>query len=392
MSIETLIQKSKIDRQFKKTEKVSCEDVEIPVHIVTHENPKDENFIFFAPGYGMLVEEMYKDHTLHAIHAEKRNILTFDPPPTGWEFTLTPEEKEKIKDCDAPPEEIRMAKSLIRVLEDPAIRAKIGENKIDVAAHSRGLGYTTIAALLRPDLFRTIGAYGGAGLIGKDSVPSLLWRTIIGQQHFRWWNPIDWGAEATDLEKLSREVATDRKRTGRNFFIKPFIRATEADVLKVYLELKAKKEAALKRGIEEYAAPTKEQQKVMGEVADAAGKSIFHYFWPGKKSGILPNTRRIKEIGGLANLQIDKALVRLSKDLGVGVVLAYGESDPVFQKHRHEVYTMSPEFRDAGIMLVSVNGGHGSLGERPVLTRTLMGAIEAKNNQIKETQTSRKEA
>ena len=178
------------------------------------------------------------------------------------------------------------------------------------------------------------------------------------------------------MPELAKQVANERKKAGYNRFVSPFVRASEGEIDLVQQELEAKRDAAAQRGIEEYATPTPKQQKAMNEVDGKAGGVTIKYLRDS------PN-RRFRELGGMANIRIHKSLVKLAKEHGIGIVLAYGDSDPVFPKKRQNVYTMSKEFKDAGILLVSARGTHGTLGAHPIMPRVLLGAMAVKNEELK---------
>lgn len=73
-------------------------------------------------------------------------------------------------------EQVQKARNTIAVLK------ACGIEKTDVIAHSEGTLFMTIAALERPDLFRSMVFMGPAGMIGKDTFPRLALRfaKVIG--------------------------------------------------------------------------------------------------------------------------------------------------------------------------------------------------------------------
>ena len=107
---------------------------------------------------------------LRRLYDDGRDTLTFDHPPAGGELPeLAPEEREAVKEFETSPEEIRAAKLLLAVLESKnAVQA-------DVMTHSRGIGYTAIAALRpRYGMMRMkYGMVGNDGGLSNDS-PALI--------------------------------------------------------------------------------------------------------------------------------------------------------------------------------------------------------------------------
>lgn len=372
MNMETFGKKNeRYELQFASADEVRVQDVTIPVYRLSPEKPANDTYTFFAPAFGQKVEEMYKDVGLKTLYEkEKMNLLTFDPPAEGAEFEITPEEHARIDEFEFPHEEIQMAKRLISVIDTLKTEGKIPDKKIDVIAHSRGMGYSTIAALLRPDLFSALVGYGGVGLIGKDNLARLLYGSFM--QGF---TTVDWGAEPTDMDQLSRDIAHERKTEGKNRWVSMFVRPSKEEVEAVKKELHDKKASAAQRGIEEYAAPTDDEKAIMDHVGGKSFGVTINYL----RENLFG--RRLQELRGMANIRIDRALVKIAKERGIGVGLAHGDNDPMFPKEKYEEIVLNPELRNAGIILHSLGATHGTAGERPIVMRQMAGLLQLVKNE-----------
>lgn len=92
---------------------------------------------------------------------EGRRSFSFDHPRIGGKVEKNP---------DYPTPELRKALALLDLIDNS------GSNKVDIVAHSEGAIYTVIAASLEPEKFRNIVLVGPGGMIGQDTLITLLGR------------------------------------------------------------------------------------------------------------------------------------------------------------------------------------------------------------------------
>lgn len=153
------------------------------------EKIKDKVPVLWAPAWGLNVD-VYK-RSLEELSEQERRVVSLTHPRKGGDLESRSSEEELEK---YPKEELRKAYNIIEIIEGKKI------DKIDAIAHSEGGVNITIAATLRPDLFRNIVYYAPAGMIGKDKFIRLL-QGFAGQ-----------GKRAESIKDYP--VSEDEKETG----------------------------------------------------------------------------------------------------------------------------------------------------------------------------------
>lgn len=162
---------------------------------------KSNTPVIIAPGWGESIN-VY-ELTQKVIGNKGRRSLSFDTPRLGGEVKSNP---------DYPTPELRKAQALLDLID------KSDSDNVDIIAHSEGAIYSVIAASLHPEKFRNIVIVAPAGMIGEDTLASLLGRFS---------------------KKIARNLvqgATDPKTTGKvlnaqteglKYFAKNPVRATQ---------------------------------------------------------------------------------------------------------------------------------------------------------------------
>lgn len=117
--------------------------------------------VIFAPGWGN-TEEVLKEPMIMLADRSKRKTVTVSHPRRGGKIE---------QHSDFAGEELRKALSLIAACEAE------GGGPVDIIAHSEGAINATIAATLRPDLFRSLILVAPGGMVGKDSMWTLFHRS-----------------------------------------------------------------------------------------------------------------------------------------------------------------------------------------------------------------------
>lgn len=168
LAIENPEVKQSFEEQFAKKEKIKLLDEEIEAVDIRPEKVKTEIPVLLAPGWGS-TPEVFKD-TLRIMSEQERRVLslTHSQERNSGLVTAGPELLKKY-----PEEELRKAFALIGLLWAKGIK------KTDVVAHSEAGINVAIAASLAPERFRNIVFVGPAGLVGKDSFPSLFKRFAV---------------------------------------------------------------------------------------------------------------------------------------------------------------------------------------------------------------------
>lgn len=147
---------------FENPEEIELAGGKMEVVDIKPEELKTEVPLLLAPGWGCTTETYKPD--LIKLANRKRRVLGVNHPRRGGDLKEIPEELKN----EYSQEELRKALNLLGVLEAKGIE------KTDVIAHSEGAINTTIAAVLRPDLFRSIVYYAPAGIVGEDQFGRLL--------------------------------------------------------------------------------------------------------------------------------------------------------------------------------------------------------------------------
>ena len=348
--------KDSFDEQFRRVHTMNLPrpdgtpGVDVGITLVRPEKPKEGLPVFFAPSWSMTVKDIY-GYALRELYDSGRSIITCDPVREGGEPHWTETESRRLAQLQAldvtlPPEELRAAHTLIRVLE----HVRPTGQKTNVLGHSRGFGYAVIAAALRPDLIANVQGYGPAGLIGKDSFLSIAMR-LASQDPSK----IEWEALPTSdvtLRQLAEAKLADMPG------IAPENRDTERT--RIYEDLRAKKEAAAARGLYEYAKPTVQQREAAQLVGGKAIGVLMKYIFSPLRLGRI--WRAAKEAWGLSRIRVDALLPELRK-AGVGVAIATGEEDSVFAADRVREHAGTKAMQEAGVFMTTIQGEHGLVGE-----------------------------
>lgn len=338
---------------------------------------------------------VYK-HMLRRLYELGRPTTTFDIPRAGSRFTELPlDERESVKPfAENAPEEVRAARILLGVLES--------ENQVqaDVLTHSRGFGYTAIAALIdsvrakkegRENRIRNIVAYAPNGLIGDDTMWQLIQRNRNEDSEQINFGP-DWGGPSITMEQLAAEVSQERKEKIQAGELPP---ETETETGKILEELRVKKATAKARGMIEYGPADTEGVDTAKEVAALlAEEGMRHAFgksdvgaenksWVQRWTDSIP--RAFREIRGLSKMQLSGAIVAL-RGLGIGVGIARGTDDTVFQTHLINHYMK--HLRSLGVIDVSMTGVHDTLNRDPRAVQILAGIFQELEKQRKTTTTN----
>lgn len=355
--IESARKKDLFESQFTRTHTMNLPQpdgapgADVGITLVVPEHPKDGLPVFFAPSWGMTVKDIY-GYALRELYDSGRSIITCDPVREGGEPHWTEAEQQRLAQLTTlegvalPPEELRAAHTLIRVLE--YVRPK-GE-KTHVVGHSRGFGYAAIAATLRPDLIASVQGYGPAGLIGKDSFLSIAMR-LVSQDPSK----IEWEALPTSEVTLRQLAEAKLQETAG---ITPENR--DAELSRIYEDLEARKEQAVSRGLYEYAKPTLAQQQAAQLVGSKAAGTLLKYIFSPLRLGRI--WRAVKEAWGLSRIRVDGLLPELRKS-GVGVAITTGLEDSVFDAEKIREHAGTKGMQDAGVIVRRMQGEHGLIGE-----------------------------
>src|SRR3989344_5218179 len=341
----------------------------------------------------------YKN-TLRELYKDGRSMLTFDHPRAGGELPdLAADEYEAIKEfAENAPEEVRAAKILLSVLESR------NQVQADVLTHSRGLGYTTIAALIdnvravkegRDNRIRNIVASGPNGLIGDDSLlgpGGLALRTLSEDSGQINWGP-DFGHSHISMEELAQMVSKERLKKIGAGELSP---ETETDPTKEFEELTAKKAAAEARGIIEYGpadAAGNEVAKTVAALVKSEGRryAVGRLDSGAENDGLLSGVgragvgiaRTYREAEGLSKIKLHDALPKL-REIGIGVAIARGTSDKVFPAERIARYMKT--LRELGVLDIQMTAVHDTINRDPRAAYILNGVFSDLERQRQTTQ------
>jgi len=131
----------------------------IPVNEVTPARLKTNIPVVIVPGWSESPNVF--DLTQTVIANKNRRSLSFDHPRLGGEVK---------PNSDYPTPELRKAYALLDLINNS------GSDQVDIIAHSEGAIYTVIAASLQPEKFRNMVLLAPGGMIGEDTLGSLLGR------------------------------------------------------------------------------------------------------------------------------------------------------------------------------------------------------------------------
>ena len=132
------------------------------------EHPAIPEAVLIAPGWNE-TPEIFED-TLQVIANEGHDVLTVKHARRGGDIRGASQElRERF-----PEVELRKSLALISAL------ALSDVEKADVVAHSEGGYNALIAAAIAPEKFRNMVLINPAGIIGRDSFPSLFGRFTVG--------------------------------------------------------------------------------------------------------------------------------------------------------------------------------------------------------------------
>jgi hypothetical protein len=327
MGIETPKQaRNDFEKQFSSPKRLNAFGADINVLRLDPKNPKSEIPIFLAEAF-VHGKEAYK-HSIEAICKRGRSVIIYDQPREGGELILSDEVRASIKEyLETCPEEVRAALILLESLRQQKI------SRIDVLAHSRGFAYAAIAALIddkkaeiearinftkkRPNIIRGIVAYGPSGLIGEDSMPAIVGRTLMQNFTHPEWPKLS--------EEIFEEINTD--------------------------EMKRRRSEAEAKGMFVYGEPTEEGKKIAQESGRELLKSQVSLV-----GGSL--TRSYAEARGLTSLQLQNAVKKL-RSLGIQISTMRGNKDTVFPTERSQENIR--ELRNYGVSDITIEGEHSSL-------------------------------
>lgn len=138
------------EKQYKKFEVVDGGDRKIKITHLIPPNVSSDIPVFIAPGWSE-TSGVFKEVLRHMFRYG-REIITLDHPPRGGDQNVAHPEHSR--------NDLRKASNLIKVLEARAV------DRADFVTHSEGAINTTVAALIAPELFRSIIYVNPSGMIG----------------------------------------------------------------------------------------------------------------------------------------------------------------------------------------------------------------------------------
>ncbi|MBI2612937.1 hypothetical protein HYW59_03975 [Candidatus Kaiserbacteria bacterium] len=330
---------------------------------------------------------------LHALYSEGRSTLTFDHPRAGGVLPDLPQDEyEAVKDFlnnesergITAPEEVRAARILLDVL------ASRNEVQVDMLTHSRGFGYSVVAALIdnvrakkegRLNRIRNIVASGPNGLMGEDTMYEVAKRALAEDTTQINFGP-DFGHPSISMDDLAYKVAMDRLEKVQKGEL-PI--DTEIDATKIREELEKMKARAKARGITEYGPPDTETLESIKEAAtlvdpetyilgreDARAnikKGLFSYLSKESRQGI---KRSLREWAGLSRVKLNDILPKL-RELDIGIAIVRGTDDKVFPSERIALYMKT--LREFGILDIQMTAVHDSVNRDPRVAHILNGVF-----------------
>lgn len=152
------------EEQYEQVELIGEDDIGL-VYLVPEETVSDVP-VFVAPGWAE-TPEVFKEVMEHLF--KRGRILLTISHPRNYE--------EGNSETEIDMTEVRKADNLLQALE-----AK-GVEKADFVAHSEGAIYTTIAAIMEPDCFRSIVYVNPAGMAGKANFLETARRFVDSTTH-----------------------------------------------------------------------------------------------------------------------------------------------------------------------------------------------------------------
>lgn len=128
------------------------------------DDPKSENPVFFAPGWGENHRTM--NNSLGAMFGKERRVVSLEHLSIETLEVKKPEETMELERS-----EVRKAAEIEAVIDN------LGDfPKLDLIAHSEGAINATIFTLLNPNRVRSLFLLNPAGLIGKETFLELALR------------------------------------------------------------------------------------------------------------------------------------------------------------------------------------------------------------------------
>ncbi len=200
-----------LEKQIESLESIEVYGGELNVVDLSPEKKKTDVASVWLKGWGT-TSKIFRDNLISLAETGRR-VLAVDNPHGISVENLTEEEKSKLEPTS--PIELQKITALLKLLEVKELE------KVDLVTHSEGAIYGVLAAMLRPEKFRSLVLVDPAGMVGEDNQGRLIKEAVLDialqiGRIFKKMKNIDWQALSKTLganSDFNRVIAASPKGT-----------------------------------------------------------------------------------------------------------------------------------------------------------------------------------